>query len=477
MLTSPELVWLLAAVAKGDEAAFERLYQATRAKLYGGVLRILRRADLAGAVMQETYLEVWNSAGRFDPASDSPITWMLAIARNRAIDRVRGKSATSMDEEPEAIQAAADTPDPLAEREMSEALKRLLSCMGRLDPERRRLVLLAYYGGSSREELATAVDRPVNTIKTWLRRALFDIREGLGAMNRGASQTPPGPVPDDRSLMLSEDMLAAEYVLGTLDPAEREDAQARKASDFSFAALVHHWERRLGELHALTGDAEPPPAVWDAIRAKLADMAPSAALWLPEVEPPAPAPMAGAVVELRARLTRWRALSAVAAALAAALVLFVVTSALAPGLMPGRLRLKPEVAAPAPGAGTASAPRFVAVLQREATAPAFILTVDVANRTLTIRRVSAPREPGRAYQLWLISNKLPEPRSLGLVGADDFTQASDPILFDTATIGDATFAVSLEPDGGSPTGAPSNVMFLGKSIEATPPAIGQPAVQ
>jgi anti-sigma-K factor RskA len=158
-------------------------------------------------------------------------------------------------------------------------------------------------------------------------------------------------------------------------------------------------------------------------------------------------------------------------------VLFVVTSVLAPGLVPGRLRPKPEVAAPAPGSGTASASRFVAVLQREATAPAFIPTVDVANRSLTIRRVSAPREPGRIYQLWLISSKFPEPRSLGLVGADDFTQASDPVLLDTATIGDATFAVSLEPDGGSPTGAPSNVMFLGKSIESTRPAIGQPVVQ
>jgi RNA polymerase sigma-70 factor (ECF subfamily) len=181
MLTSPELVWLLAAVAKGDEAAFERLYQATRAKLYGVVLRILRRADLADAVMQEAYLEVWSSAGQFDPALASPITWMLAIARNRAVDVVRGKSATPMEEEPEAMRAAADTPDPLAEREMSDELKRLLACMGRLDPKRRRLVLLAYYGGSSREELAAAFDRPSNTIKTWLRRALFDIRECLGS--------------------------------------------------------------------------------------------------------------------------------------------------------------------------------------------------------------------------------------------------------------------------------------------------------
>ena len=89
MLTPAELVWLLAAVAKGDQAAFERLYAATRAKLYGVVLRILRRPDLADEVMQETYLKIWTNAGQFDPALATPITWMVAIARNRAIDLVR----------------------------------------------------------------------------------------------------------------------------------------------------------------------------------------------------------------------------------------------------------------------------------------------------------------------------------------------------------------------------------------------------
>jgi RNA polymerase sigma-70 factor (ECF subfamily) len=181
MLTSPELVWLLAAVAKGDEVALERLYRATRAKLYGVVLRILRRADLADEVMQETYLKVWGSAGQFDPAVSSPVTWMLAIARNRAIDLVRRKQETSIEEEPEVMEVAAVSPDQLAGREMNEAFKRLLACMGRLDEERRRLVLLAYYSGWSREQLAAEFDKPVNTIKTWLRRALFEIRECLGS--------------------------------------------------------------------------------------------------------------------------------------------------------------------------------------------------------------------------------------------------------------------------------------------------------
>src|ERR1700712_1917982 len=154
MLTPAELVWLLATVAKGDQAAVDKLYAATRAKLYGVVLRILRRTDLADEVIQETYVKVWSSAGQFNPALASPITWMVAIARNRAIDTLRKKSDLSLEDMPEAMEVAADTPDPLAAREFSEELKRLLGCIGRLEGERRKLVLLAYYDGFSREQLA-----------------------------------------------------------------------------------------------------------------------------------------------------------------------------------------------------------------------------------------------------------------------------------------------------------------------------------
>ena len=180
MLTQAELVWLLAAVAKGDKAAFERLYGATRAKLYGVLLRILGRPDLADDVMQETYLKVWQMAGKFDPTVASPITWMVAIARNRAIDIVRKKGDVSVEDSPEALGVAADTPPPLARREMTEELRRLLACLGKLDPEKQRIVLLAYYSGWSREQLSHKLDIPVNTIKTWLRRSLIEIRECMG---------------------------------------------------------------------------------------------------------------------------------------------------------------------------------------------------------------------------------------------------------------------------------------------------------
>src|SRR5436305_12701769 len=114
MLTPAELVWLLAAVAKGDEAAFERLYVATRAKLFGVVLRILRRQDRAEEVMQEAYVKIWTSAGQFNPALSSPITWMVSIARNRAIDVVRKRTEASIEDEPAAMEVAGDDPDPLA---------------------------------------------------------------------------------------------------------------------------------------------------------------------------------------------------------------------------------------------------------------------------------------------------------------------------------------------------------------------------
>src|SRR4051812_28755693 len=180
MLTPAELVGLIGAVAQGDQAAFERLYVATRAKLYGVVLRILRRQDLAEEVIQETYVKIWNSAGQFNPALASPITWMASIARNRAIDIVRKKTEVSIEEEPQAMEVASDSPDPLARREMTEELRRLLECIGRLEPDRQRLVLFAHFNGWGREQMGEKIAGPVNTVKTWLRRSMMDIRECLG---------------------------------------------------------------------------------------------------------------------------------------------------------------------------------------------------------------------------------------------------------------------------------------------------------
>ena len=171
-------------------------------------------------------------------------------------------------------------------------------------------------------------------------------------------------------------MLAAEYVVGTLDADERADARVRIASDFSFAALVHAWERRLGELHMLTGDAEPPPAVWDAIKAKLPETVPSPAMQLPEVA----SQDAPVLAEPDLLMPRgWRGGGAAAAftgSLAAVLLAWLVASTVAPGWLPAPLRPKPA-AAPAGPAGPSG---YIVVLQRDAVSPAFILVVDPAGR-------------------------------------------------------------------------------------------------
>jgi anti-sigma-K factor RskA len=113
--------------------------------------------------------------------------------------------------------------------------------------------------------------------------------------------------------------------------------------------------------------------------------------------------------------------------------------------------------------------RLVAVLQQQPTAPAFLVTLDTQRRTLVVRRVSASPEANRSYELWLISSRFPAPRSLGLVGSDEFTQRPLPGNFDVDTLRGAVYAVSLEPSGGSPSGTPTGpVLFTGKAVESLP---------
>jgi anti-sigma-K factor RskA len=111
------------------------------------------------------------------------------------------------------------------------------------------------------------------------------------------------------------------------------------------------------------------------------------------------------------------------------------------------------------------------VLQTGGGSPAFILTVDAASKNFTVRKVGAAAEPGKSYELWLVSDKLPGPRSLGVIGGNDFT--TRPVLssYDTDTVNKATYAVTLEPQGGSTSGAPTGaVVFSGKLIETVPSA-------
>jgi anti-sigma-K factor RskA len=271
------------------------------------------------------------------------------------------------------------------------------------------------------------------------------------------------------------DSFAAEYVLGTLDAQERAEAQALAAADPGFAASVDRWERRLGELNALVAPVEPPPELLGRVKARIAAAGGRAAPTRATAAVPA-AGRSADVIDLTRRLGRWRAATVLSGAIAASIVALAVTRDIRPDLMPAALQPpvrvveKPvevirtvEVPAPRPA-------QYVAVLQKDAASPAFLLSVDIDRGTFTVRTVGAERQAGKSYELWLVSDRFPAPRSLGLIGDSGFTVEPRLASYDQATINAATYAVSLEPQGGSPTGAPTGpVLYAGKLVQATPP--------
>jgi RNA polymerase sigma-70 factor (ECF subfamily) len=179
--TVAALIEDLRQVAAGDRAAFARVYGATSAKLYGIILRILGRRDLADEILQEVYVRIWERAGDFDASRASPITWMATIARNRALDEVRKATHVRLDDAPEAMQIADDAIGAEGILMARQDLQRLLGCLEGLSPERREMVRLAYLDGWSREALGQRFGHPVATVKTWLHRSLKQLKDCLGS--------------------------------------------------------------------------------------------------------------------------------------------------------------------------------------------------------------------------------------------------------------------------------------------------------
>ena len=167
---------LLAAVSRGDEAAFAELYQVTSAKLYAVALRILRSKEAAEDVVQDSYFKVWERARDFDPKIASPITWMAAIVRNRALDEVRRKAVRPAADVSELDHLESDDEHPLDVLGRLEDVDRLRRCLEGLEADKRQIVKLAYLDGLSREALAKRFGHPEGTIKTWLRRSLAQLK-------------------------------------------------------------------------------------------------------------------------------------------------------------------------------------------------------------------------------------------------------------------------------------------------------------
>ncbi len=238
-----------------------------------------------------------------------------------------------------------------------------------------------------------------------------------------------------------DDFAAAEFALGTLSASERATLAARRLREPDLDAAIRAWEARLQPLAEAAPPIEPPDDYLAAIEARIGTAA-SAATPAPEAEP---RPDAG-VVSLRRSLARWRAAAIAASSLAALLAIGLAVRETT---------------------GERTPREYVAILQKDAASPAFEVTVDLDRQELTVRPVAAETPPGKAYELWIIDPKLGAPRSLGVIG--EATRAASLAAYDRAVVEGATYAVTVEPPGGSPNGKPSGPpVFVGKLIPVGP---------
>ena len=177
-LERAEIDELLSRCALGDRSAFRRLYDLAAPKLYGVSLRILGNRGDAEDAAQEAFVKIWHSAGRYRPERGGGAGWLVAIARNVAIDRLRARRAPTRDIA-DMVDLADPGPTPEATAASTDERRRIARCLDRLPADRARAVQAAYVEGYSYADLARSLDVPINTIRTWLRRSLIALRKCL----------------------------------------------------------------------------------------------------------------------------------------------------------------------------------------------------------------------------------------------------------------------------------------------------------
>lgn len=180
-MTDDPIAPLLQRIATGDRAAFRQIYSDTAPKLMGVLLRMFGNRAEAEDALQEVYTRVWTRAGRFDPAIGRGMSWLIAIARNLAIDRLRMRPRTAQAgvEGDEVDYLADDRPGAEEGLIARGEAQRVVDCMAQLEPDRAAAVRGAYLGGLSYQQLAEKHEVPINTMRTWLRRSLMRLRECL----------------------------------------------------------------------------------------------------------------------------------------------------------------------------------------------------------------------------------------------------------------------------------------------------------
>jgi RNA polymerase sigma-70 factor (ECF subfamily) len=167
----------LQAVGQGDQLALAEVYRLTSAKLFGVCLRICNERSEAEEVLQETYITVWRRAGTYDPGKAGAISWLVAVARNKALDRLRTGKVRRMGTALEHAAEVADlTPSAFAEVDSLQQRTALMACLDELDAEQQASIRAAFLDGLTYEELATRRDVPLGTMKSWIRRGLKKLR-------------------------------------------------------------------------------------------------------------------------------------------------------------------------------------------------------------------------------------------------------------------------------------------------------------
>jgi RNA polymerase sigma factor (sigma-70 family) len=175
------LIALLERIARKDQTALKSLYDGCAGKLYGLALRVVSHRELAEDVLQEAFLTIWRSAPDYSASLSPPMAWMGLIVRSRALDLLRRRAAerthlTQEIDETLADTLAADGPTPMDTAQASEQAWALNQCLGRLESKQREVVNLAYMRDLSHSELATQLQLPLGTVKTWIRRGLDQLR-------------------------------------------------------------------------------------------------------------------------------------------------------------------------------------------------------------------------------------------------------------------------------------------------------------
>lgn len=182
MSAPPDLIEAMRGIAAGDRRALETVYRATSAKLFGICLRIAGDRGEAEDALQDVYVSLWTSAARYDPARASPLGWLAAFARNRAIDRLRRRRRVDEAAPMEAAAAVADAA-PLADAMLSagQDRARIHHCLSELDEPQRGAIRTAFFEGVTYAELAARQDVPLGTVKSWVRRGLARLKACLEA--------------------------------------------------------------------------------------------------------------------------------------------------------------------------------------------------------------------------------------------------------------------------------------------------------